>query len=113
MRQRARVALADLDAEAPDEAPDPEAVLAAASDAAQVRDCIDRLSDAHRSAIHLAFWGDLSYGEIAEIEGVPIGTVKTRILHAKRLLRYHLDRSAGAAGTQAASARRRMMVGMM
>ena len=62
----------------------------AASDAARVRECIGRLSDTHRSAIHLAFWRELPYGEIAEIEGVPVGTVKTRILHAKRLLMHCL-----------------------
>ena len=57
-----------------------------------MRECIARLSDTHRSAIHLAFYGELPYGEIAEIEGVPVGTIKTRILHAKRLLMHCLDR---------------------
>ena len=92
MRRGARVVLGDPDASLPDEAPDPEAVAAAASDAARVRDCIGRLSDTHRSAIHLAFYGELPYGEIAEIQGVPVGTIKTRILHAKRLLMHCLAR---------------------
>ena len=78
------------DTEIADEAPDPEAVVVAASDAARVRDCIARLSDTHRSAIHLAFYEELPYGEIAAIEGVPLGTIKTRILHAKRLLMHCL-----------------------
>jgi len=47
---------------------------------------------AHRRMIHLAFYEDLSYREIAEIEGCPIGTVKTRILHAKKLLMRKLAR---------------------
>jgi len=42
--------------------------------------------------IHLAFYEDLSYREIAEIEDCPIGTVKTRILHAKKLLMGKLAR---------------------
>jgi RNA polymerase sigma-70 factor, ECF subfamily len=78
------------DVEVADEAPDPEAVVVAASDAARLRDCIGRLSDTHRSAIHLAFYEELPYGEIASIEGVPAGTIKTRILHAKRLLMHCL-----------------------
>jgi RNA polymerase sigma-70 factor (ECF subfamily) len=83
--------LAEPDEALPDEAaPDPEAVAAAASDAARVRGCIQGLSEAHRSAIHLAFYQELPYGDIAEIEGVPVGTIKTRILHAKRLLMHCL-----------------------
>jgi RNA polymerase sigma-70 factor (ECF subfamily) len=86
MRRGGREVLADPDPDVADDAPNPEAVVEAASDAARLRDCIEKLSAAHRSAIHLAFYGELPYGEIAEIEGVPVGTVKTRILHAKRLL---------------------------
>jgi RNA polymerase sigma-70 factor (ECF subfamily) len=93
MRGGARLVLAEPDPDLPDEeTPDPEAVAAAASDAARVRDCIQGLSDAHRSAIHLAFYQDLPYGDIAEIEGVPVGTIKTRILHAKRLLMHCLSK---------------------
>ena len=90
VRRGARLVLAEPDANLPDDAPNPEALAGAASDAARVRDCIGRLSDAHRSAIHLAFYRELTYGEIAEIEGVPVGTIKTRILHAKRLLMHCL-----------------------
>jgi len=77
-------------AEIADEAPDPEALVAAASDAARLRACIAKLSDTHRSAIHLAYYEELPYGEIAAIDGVPVGTVKTRIMHAKRLLLHCL-----------------------
>ena len=91
MRRGGReVTAAEPDTEVADDAPDPEAVVAAASDAARLRDCIGRLSDTHRSAIHLAFYEELPYGEIAAIEGVPVGTIKTRILHAKRLLMHCL-----------------------
>jgi RNA polymerase sigma-70 factor (ECF subfamily) len=90
VRRGARLVLTEPDHEAPDSAPDPEAVVAAASDAARVRDCIAKLSESHRSAIHLAFYQELGYAEIAEIEGVPVGTVKSRILHAKRLLMHCL-----------------------
>ena len=90
MRRGSREVITEPDDSTPDDAPNPEAVVAAASDAARIRECMGRLSDSHRSAIHLAFWRELPYGEIAEIEGVPVGTVKTRILHAKRLLMHCL-----------------------
>lgn len=80
----------DPDTGIADDAPDPEAVAVAASDAARLRDCIGRLSETHRSAIHLAFYEELPYGEIAAVEGVPVGTIKSRILHAKRLLMHCL-----------------------
>lgn len=90
MRRGSREVVSEPDDRAADDAPNPEAVVAAASDAARVRECMDKLSDTHRSAIHLAFWKEMPYGEIAEVEGVPVGTVKTRILHAKRLLMHCL-----------------------
>jgi RNA polymerase sigma-70 factor (ECF subfamily) len=86
MRRGARTLLAEPDDTVPDTAPDPEALAAAASDAARVRDCLGKLSDTHRSAIHLAFYQELPYAEIAAIEDVPVGTIKTRVMHAKRLL---------------------------
>jgi RNA polymerase sigma-70 factor, ECF subfamily len=91
MRRRDRTVPPGPDADLPDNAPNPEAITEAASDAARLRNCISRLSDTHRSAIHLAFYEDLTYPEIAEIEGVPLGTIKTRILHAKRLLLHCLS----------------------
>jgi RNA polymerase sigma-70 factor (ECF subfamily) len=36
--------------------------------------------------VHLAFFEDLPYGEIADIVGCPEGTVKTRMFHAKKAL---------------------------
>lgn len=63
-----------------------ESIVAAAQDAAQLRDCVARLPDQQRAAIHLAFFQDLTYAEVADIEGVPEGTIKTRIFHAKKLL---------------------------
>lgn len=92
IRRGAReVSAPDPDFGMADDAPDPEALAVAASDAARMRACIGKLGDAHRSAIHLAYYEELAYPKIAEIEGVPLGTVKTRILHAKRLLMHCLS----------------------
>lgn len=96
MRRGAReVTAPEPDTDIADEAPDPEAAAVAASDAARLRACIARLSDSHRSAIHLAYYEELPYGEIATIEGVPVGTVKTRMMHARRLLMHCLAGGRG------------------
>ena len=43
---------------------------------------IGSLDDAHRHTLVLRFYGGHSYAEIAELTGVPLGTVKSRIFHA-------------------------------
>ena len=46
-----------------------------------------RLSPEQRAVVELAFFHGCAYGEIAQIVGCPIGTVKTRMFHALRRLR--------------------------
>ena len=75
-----------------DEGPTAQEVIEAAGDAAQVRACMDKLPAVQLSAIRLAFFDDMSYPEAAEVEGVPVGTIKTRIHHAKKLLMHCLTR---------------------
>jgi len=86
IRKHARVSTAEPDASIPDDTPDAYAVLCAAQEAEIVRVCIGKLAPHHKAAIHLAFFDDLNYAQIAEIEGCPEGTIKTRIFHAKKLL---------------------------
>ncbi|MEO1152145.1 MAG: sigma-70 family RNA polymerase sigma factor [Pseudomonadota bacterium] len=76
----------DIDVETADDAPDPLAVTEAFQDGAQVRACIEKLSANHQSVIHLAFYDDMTYAQIASVENVPVGTIKTRMMHAKKLL---------------------------
>lgn len=86
LRRGGRLAyVAEVDDEA-DTAPTPEAAAVTASENAKLHGCIEGLSGPHRAAIRLAFLEDMSYAEIAEIEGAPVGTIKTRIHHAKQLL---------------------------
>lgn len=92
IRKDARTELSEPDDTVPDDAPTAEVVIANAQDAARVRACVDELNAQQRAAIHLAFFEDLSYGEIAEIENVPDGTIKTRVFHAKKLLLRCLSR---------------------
>ncbi len=85
----------------PDSLPaEPEGVLealAAAASARWVRYCLERLSVIHRQVMHLAFFQELSYPEIAAILDCPTGTVKTRMLHARRQMKRCLA-AVGAAG---------------
>ena len=85
-RKRGRMIVSDDIPEVIDDSVNTEACLAAGQEAEHVRHCVGQLKDDHRSAISLAFYEDMTYGEIAEVAGVPEGTIKTRIFHAKKLL---------------------------
>lgn len=85
-RRSGREAQLDEDYDVPDDGPDAQTVIEAASDAALVRACIAGLSDAHARVVKLVFYEELGYGEVSQVEGVPLGTIKTRIYHAKKLL---------------------------
>lgn len=85
-RKNARVDLTDDFDEESDSDPNPEQCLAVAEDNAHLRYCLGTLKPEQRSAVHLAFFEDQSYREIATALEIPEGTVKTRIFHAKKLL---------------------------
>jgi RNA polymerase sigma-70 factor (ECF subfamily) len=48
-------------------------------DRAQVREALDKLPEAQREAIVLAYWGGLTADQIARRAHVPLGTAKSRI----------------------------------
>ena len=52
----------------------------------RVMSALDELSADHREVVYLTFYEGLSYGEISGILGIPSGTVKSRMFHAKRKL---------------------------
>jgi RNA polymerase sigma-70 factor (ECF subfamily) len=53
-------------------------------DSSEIRLLLKRLSPAHREVLILKYWEDLSYAEIATIVGRSVGTVRSRIHHAKQ-----------------------------
>jgi RNA polymerase sigma-70 factor, ECF subfamily len=55
-----------------------------------VRDAMASLSVAHREVLELTYRGGLKQTEIAEILGLPLGTVKTRTYYALRALELAL-----------------------
>jgi RNA polymerase sigma-70 factor (ECF subfamily) len=54
---------------------------------------IESLSDNHREALMLFYYGELSYRDMAELLGVSTATVNARLSDARGLLRERLDRS--------------------
>ena len=48
------------------------------------------LSPEHRQVLELTYFHELGYQEISEIMSCPVGTVKTRMFHARRQMRRRL-----------------------
>ena len=71
-------------------------LIAAAQDRHMLSRCLEKLSEMHRQVVHLAFFEDMAYAEIATIAGVPEATIRTRMFHAKKLLKKCLSRQVGA-----------------
>ncbi len=59
-----------------------------------VEKALQRLSPEHRAVIEWTYTFGYSYPEIAKIMECPTGTVKTRMFHAKKLLKPVLERLA-------------------
>lgn len=57
----------------------------------QVSDALDRMPDSQREVILLVVLEGMSYRDVAEITGVPVGTVMSRLSRARTLLRQLLD----------------------
>jgi len=51
---------------------------------------MSKLSPEHRAVLDLTYFHDVGYREIAEILDCPVGTVKTRMHHARRYLKTML-----------------------
>ncbi|MFZ5824367.1 MAG: RNA polymerase sigma factor [Bacillota bacterium] len=75
----------DLTALSPDEA------AIGIEEIQMVRAAINDLNQAHREAVILRYYTDLSEDEIAQSLGVPSGTVKSRLHRAKEVLRERLE----------------------
>ena len=52
---------------------------------------VERLDPEHREVVVLREFQDLSYEEIADIVGVPVGTVRSRLFRARAELRERLS----------------------
>ena len=67
--------------------PDPEDVATGVERRERIRKGLDSLSEHHRTIIILSDIEGLQYREIAEVLGIPMGTVMSRLHHARKRLR--------------------------
>lgn len=74
----------------PEEVSEPAKRLIAQLDAEQVSAALAALPDEFREAATLYFTQDLSYQEIAQVLDVPVGTIRSRLHRARRLLQRQL-----------------------
>jgi RNA polymerase sigma factor (sigma-70 family) len=87
-RENAQAAQYALD---PPGAPDPAAAAWDGIRAAKVREALAGLPEGQRHVLALAYFGGYTQREIAQLTGVPLGTVKTRMFTAMRRLAVRLS----------------------
>jgi RNA polymerase sigma-70 factor (ECF subfamily) len=68
--------------------------MAVSMDAAAAREALLQLEEPFRTTLTLFYLQEHTYQEIADILGVPIGTVMSRISRGRNLLRERLSRGA-------------------
>ena len=78
----------------PDTRPDPLEDLSRMRLRRELDAAIERLPDDYRELISLRHYGELPYEEIAEMKGMPLGTVKNKLFRARQALRDLLPRPA-------------------
>lgn len=74
-----------------DDSDDPEVTAQKTDKGALLRQCMERLSDEHRTIIDLVYYHEKSIAEVAEIVDIPQNTVKTRMFYARKKLSEFLE----------------------
>jgi RNA polymerase sigma-70 factor (ECF subfamily) len=69
----------------------PDDLLALVQEHSRVHAALATLSDDRRRLVSLSFLRDLTHSEIAELTGMPLGTVKSHLRRALSQLRAHLE----------------------
>lgn len=101
LRQRGRQESDELDDRMVDDSsPDSLREAVAEQEIRQLQFCMKRLSAIQRQVLELTFLEQCSYGEISDILSCPQGTVKTRVFHARKLLRECIEHFFGSASAQ-------------
>jgi RNA polymerase sigma-70 factor (ECF subfamily) len=63
-----------------------------------VMSALQQLHEDYRAPLSLYYMEQVSYNEIAEILGIPLGTVRSRIARAKAALFHRLQKDEGRHG---------------
>jgi RNA polymerase sigma-70 factor (ECF subfamily) len=77
---------------------DPEEIVVGATLHEEVAAALEELPDEYRMVVILALMEDLSYKEIANALGIPLGTVMSRLHRGRRLLQVRLAEYAARRG---------------
>jgi RNA polymerase sigma-70 factor (ECF subfamily) len=73
------------------EDPGPDQLAETADMSERARHAMASLTDGQRAALELAYFAGKTSAEVAELEGIPLGTAKTRIRTALLKLREALE----------------------
>ena len=89
----------------PDPGPTPEEEVSRRADVDRVRCAVEAIPEPFREAVVLRDLEELPYAEIAEVTGVPIGTVMSRLARGRAMLARELLPPRDAADEQSRSAK--------
>jgi len=87
----------------PDPGPTPEEEVMRSADIGRLRSAIEAIPEPFREAVVLRDLEDFSYAEIAEVTGVPIGTVMSRLARGRAMLARELLPASTASDEQSRS----------
>ena len=87
---RRRKVTIELD-EALEAADDTVDEIGSSEDAAKLHRCLEKLKPLHKEVLLLRFLEEMSYEQIADVLDCNIGTVRSRIFHAKLALKRELE----------------------
>lgn len=74
-----------------DDSPSAEDSLLADEGSARIHHCLETLESVQRSGIREAFFGGLTYADLADRAGIPLGTMKSRIRRGLARLKTCLE----------------------
>lgn len=96
----ARVEAAEGAPDGPTALETPEQILLRASVREDLQAALDELPEVFREAVWLRDVEEFTYAEIAEMLGIPIGTVMSRISRGRRMLFDRLNTAPGHVGAE-------------
>ncbi len=88
-RKREYTSLAE-DFDIADPSDNPEEALIRACSRSAIIEALETLPEKYRVCVDMYFYYDMAYGDISEVTGQPVNTIKSHVFRAKKILREHL-----------------------
>ena len=79
----------------PSNQPNPEEAMIRMQRDEALKQIVDQMKEPYRQIIHMRYYEDMSYDDIAQTLRIPIGTVKIRLSRAKELLAATVNKRGG------------------